>query len=56
MYVCIVLVTCSFNHDGVPVPRQEWFFQLMVLHGDEDLWPSAEPMRQLEQMAPWKGQ
>lgn len=28
----------------------EWFFQLMVLHGDEDLWPSAEPMRQLERM------
>eukprot|EP00435_Cladocopium_sp_Y103_P058526 s51_g20.t1 len=27
---------------------REWFFQLIVLHGNEDLWPSAEPMRQLE--------
>lgn len=28
----------------------EWFFQLIVLHGNEDLWPSAEPMRQLERV------
>jgi len=28
----------------------EWFFELMVLHGNAHLWPQAEPIQQMQQI------